>query len=68
MARVAIENETCKGCGICISVCPVKIIKISNTKTNKAGYLIAEVIEDKCIGCCSCSIMCPDSSISIFKE
>lgn len=68
MARIIIDPEVCKGCGICVSVCPIKILKISNIVTNKAGYFVAEVVEDKCIGCCSCAIMCPDSAISVFKQ
>lgn len=67
MSKVIIDENVCKGCAICVSVCPVKILSLSESRTNSAGYFIAEVLEDKCIGCCSCAIMCPDSAITIRK-
>lgn len=67
MAKIFINENICKGCGICISVCPVNMLKLSEEKTNHLGYLVVEIVEDKCIGCCSCAIMCPDSAISVKK-
>ena len=38
------------------------------TFTNKKGYTFAhEVLEDTCIGCASCAIVCPDGCISVYK-
>lgn len=69
MMGVFFREELCKGCGHCISVCPKKIIVLSE-KLNSKGYHPAEVPEDKmkeCIGCKSCAIMCPDLVIRVEK-
>lgn len=69
MARVTFREERCKGCGLCISVCPKKIIEFSE-KLNVKGYHPAVVKEEKmkeCIGCASCARICPDVVITIEK-
>ena len=52
MAKVTIDEQRCKGCGLCTLACPKKIMALSTTKINSKGYRPAECIEpDKCIGC-----------------
>lgn len=66
---VKFKDERCKGCELCIAACPVNIIKLSETTLNVKGYRPACIDEmDKCIGCGSCGIMCPDGVISVYKE
>lgn len=68
MAKVVFDEERCKGCGLCVSVCPKQIVSLSKDKINAKGYHPAEVIEqDKCIGCASCAIMCPDTVIKVER-
>ena len=63
-----IIEDYCKSCGLCISVCPVDILKISTGKTNFKGYDPVEVIDkDKCIGCESCSLICPETAINVKR-
>lgn len=65
--RVKFDEERCKGCELCISVCPVKILQLHDTNINSKGYHPVCVIdEDKCIGCASCALMCPDGAISVY--
>ena len=67
MPQVFFKTEKCKGCGLCLEVCPVKIIKLSGN-INKLGYQTATVHEqDKCTGCTMCALICPDAVISIYK-
>lgn len=68
MARVTIDEETCKGCSLCVRACPKKIVSLSKEKINAKGYHPSEVIEmEKCIACGSCARTCPDSCITIEK-
>lgn len=66
---IVVDKEKCKGCGVCVSVCPVKVIALS-PMVNGKGYNYAEMIEgDKsCIGCSTCGMICPDSCITVYKE
>lgn len=69
MAKVTFREDRCKGCGLCIDACPMKIISFSD-KLNVRGYHPAVVTEDKmgkCIGCVSCGKMCPDCVITVEK-
>ena len=68
MARVTFDDERCKGCELCTTVCPKKIVVMSKDRLNSRGYHPAEVLEmDKCIGCAFCATMCPDTVIEVEK-
>ncbi len=64
---VTIDRETCKGCGLCVSVCPRQILAIDRECVNGKGYYPAAVGAGECIGCISCARMCPEAAIRIEK-
>lgn len=69
MARVSYREERCKGCGLCIEVCPKKIIEFSE-KFNAKGYhpaIVKEENQKNCIACVSCGRVCPDMVFTIEK-
>lgn len=69
MNRVTFKENTCKGCGLCIDACPVKIIEIDSQKLNSKGYHPAHCIDmNKCRGCAMCATMCPDVAIIVEKD
>lgn len=63
---VRINKERCKGCGFCISVCPMGILKPSED-INSRGYHYPIVVEEPphkvCINCNFCSMICPEFAI-----
>ena len=68
MAKVTIETNVCKGCGLCVGACPKKIIALSTTTLNAKGHSPAEVTDlSACIGCAFCATMCPDCAITVEK-
>ena len=68
MAKVTFNVELCKGCGLCVTACPKKIVKLDSDKLNAKGYHPATVTEtEKCIGCAFCATMCPDCIITVEK-
>jgi len=54
-----VDEDTCSGCGKCVSVCPYQAISLDE----KAGT--AQVLEAKCKGCGSCSSTCPTGAIQL---
>jgi len=69
LGRVIIDEQYCKGCGLCTVVCPKKIMEINNSKLNAKGYNPVRVTDmESCIACAMCATMCPDSAIQIEKE
>jgi 2-oxoglutarate ferredoxin oxidoreductase subunit delta len=68
MAKVYIDEGKCKGCGLCVTVCPVNIVEIEKDKPNEKGLYPAHVIDmEKCIGCAFCATICPDTVIIVEK-
>ena len=69
MIKLTFNTDLCKGCGLCVNVCPRKVLVIAREKINQKGHhpAIAVALE-KCVGCASCAIMCPDCVITVEKE
>ena len=66
--RLTFAEDRCKGCGLCVVACPLKILSLDESKVNKKGYHpIHEEKKDKCIACTNCAVMCPDCIITIER-
>ncbi len=72
--KITLDGEACKGCYLCVSFCPEKLLEVSE-KLNQKGYYPAEFIESngsndnrKCTGCCTCAIICPDVAIEVYRD
>lgn len=69
MKRIVIDEEYCKGCGLCVIACPLELLTVGN-KVNKQGYPLAEIsdaAQEKCTSCCACARMCPDVAIYVYR-
>ena len=66
--KMKIDKEKCKGCMLCVDVCPQHALELSE-KVNKRGlgYVVLKFPE-KCNQCGLCAIMCPDCAIEIAEE
>lgn len=68
-AVLQFDKDRCKGCELCISVCPKQILVLNKMETNKKGYFPADVTDiTSCIACASCAKICPDSVITVGRE
>jgi len=68
MARVIIDMDRCKGCRLCTTVCPKKIVEMSKTKINAQGFHPAQITDEgQCIACAMCARICPDTVFKIEK-
>ncbi|MCL1831319.1 MAG: 4Fe-4S binding protein [Oscillospiraceae bacterium] len=64
--KFKLDFERCKGCEVCASACPKKILQMQHERINKSGYnTIACIDESACTGCALCATMCPDCAIII---
>jgi ferredoxin len=65
-ALVVIAPEECKGCGLCVSACPVKVLRLSDG-FNAHGYHPAEYGGSGCTGCGICFYACPEpGAITVY--
>lgn len=68
LGRVEIRQDICKGCGLCVSVCPKNVLELDLSKINAKGYSPSTAVRpEECIACANCAITCPDSVISVYK-
>lgn len=62
-----VNGELCKGCQLCLAVCPKSVIAISE-KLNSASYHPAFYTGADCTGCGLCFYACPEpGAIRVFK-
>ena len=60
-----IDDERCKGCGLCIDVCPKNVLEISGKVSPKGYFPAFQARPEDCIHCALCCTMCPDVAITI---
>jgi ferredoxin len=59
MITIAIHEQACRGCELCVDICPTKVF----TYDAVAYRSIVGHAED-CIGCLSCAYLCPSGAIT----
>jgi 2-oxoglutarate ferredoxin oxidoreductase subunit delta len=65
---IVIDEACCKGCGICIGLCPKSILESSN-QLNSRGYHVPSIVDGNgCTNCRQCELLCPDLAIFIIEE
>ncbi|MDO9508101.1 MAG: 4Fe-4S binding protein [Thermovirgaceae bacterium] len=59
---VVVNSHWCKGCGLCMAVCPKKVFDFDeNLKSTPTR------VQD-CIGCKQCENICPDLAITVEER
>jgi len=61
VSAINIRKEWCKGCAICVSVCPKSVLIMSEFKATVANL-------DACIACRRCEDSCPDFCLEVILE
>jgi 2-oxoglutarate ferredoxin oxidoreductase subunit delta len=65
MNKLCLNTDYCKGCLICVEVCPQGALT-SSGQINAKGYVLPkEKKMSACTGCKLCEIVCPDFAIAI---
>ena len=54
------DREKCTGCGQCVEICPVQVIKIEGD--------FPVVDREWCIGCGVCAVPCPTSAVRLVRK
>jgi len=66
--KTVIDNDRCKGCGLCIEFCPQNHLRISDVLRWFCIHPVEPDEETECTGCKLCVLMCPDVAISLYRE
>lgn len=61
VTAILINHDRCKGCEICVALCPKNVLAMSEGKA---------VVKDlpSCIGCDFCELRCPDFAIVLVRD
>ncbi len=60
MVDIVITEDACRGCRLCIDVCPTEVLSFNETE------LLATIEQaEDCIACLSCAYLCPSSAIRL---
>ncbi len=64
--RVLIAAERCKGCSLCVAVCPPGIMELGSL--NRLGYAAVRVTDQaRCTSCTACALVCPEVAITVLR-
>ncbi|MCS7117127.1 MAG: 4Fe-4S binding protein [Nitrososphaerales archaeon] len=62
--KVFVDEKLCKGCRICINVCPYHIFVVKD----EVKGIVAPIDQDKCTQCGICELYCPDFAIAVIPK
>lgn len=69
MNKLTFNEDWCKGCQLCIDVCPKKILILEQGYVNAKGYNPISCTDmSACTACALCARMCPDSVIKVESD
>jgi len=60
-----VDKDRCKGCGLCVTVCPKNVLEIAKEMNPKGYFPAYQARPEDCIFCAICCTMCPDVAIAI---
>ena len=67
MPKIIINRDKCKGCLLCISVCPRHLIVAGKDLNVRGAKSVKFDSSGECIGCAMCAVICPDCCIEVYK-
>ncbi len=65
---VAIDQNRCKGCGLCVTFCPQNVLALEEELLNAKSFHPAHLISEDCTGCGVCALVCPDVCFTVYRE
>lgn len=65
---VVVNTERCKGSNLCVVACNFGVLDLQKKEVNNRGYHFAYMsAPEKCVGCQSCALVCPDACIEVYR-
>jgi 2-oxoglutarate ferredoxin oxidoreductase subunit delta len=65
MPRITINEEWCKGCHICVEVCPRRVLEVDGGAFLRGFHPVRVARPDDCTLCRLCELLCPDLAIMV---
>lgn len=58
MIDVQVDTEKCRGCNACVPICPSKVFRLTEGKSDPYKF-------DECVDCQSCVVTCEEEAITV---
>lgn len=67
---VTVDATLCKGCVLCVPVCPKGLLRVAEHRFNARGVHPIELDDAAraCTGCALCATICPEAAITVFRD
>lgn len=66
--KISLNPKWCKGCYICVEVCPQKVFGQQAEVSEKGFPQVVILYPEKCTRCLQCEMLCPDLAINLEIE
>jgi 2-oxoglutarate ferredoxin oxidoreductase subunit delta len=64
-----IDVDRCKGCRLCVDICPKHVLVLDESIVNALGYHPVQLTDaDLCTSCALCARICPDAVYTIYAR
>jgi len=64
-----IAEERCKGCALCVGVCPKHCLALDEAVVNVLGYHPVRLTDaSSCTSCAICARICPDTAFTVYAK
>jgi 2-oxoglutarate ferredoxin oxidoreductase subunit delta len=68
-APLEIAADRCKGCGLCVDICPKHVLELDAAIINPLGYHPVRLTDAAaCTSCALCARICPDAVYAVFAR
>jgi 2-oxoglutarate ferredoxin oxidoreductase subunit delta len=65
---IIIDDDYCKGCGICIWFCAKNVLALRNAVNTRGFYAPYVVDAGACSHCRQCELFCPDFAVFVVED
>jgi len=64
-----IDIDRCKGCELCVGVCPPGVLVLDPTIVNRLGHHPVRLVDaTRCTSCALCARICPDAVFTVYAR
>jgi len=65
---ICLYEPFCKGCGICVALCPKNTLEMSERRNAKGAFVVEQTMPQNCVNCGTCQDVCPDFAIFVCAD
>jgi 2-oxoglutarate ferredoxin oxidoreductase subunit delta len=65
MPNITVNSEWCKGCHICVEVCPRHVLAVDSDVFVRGFHPVVVAKPEDCSTCLQCELLCPDLAITV---